>query len=172
MAPVVGITTSLSEAGDSQSVPVAYANAVADAGGTPLLLPMLKDPSSPAFERICGTFDALVIVGGGVIAKGMVGAQPDDLSDTPSLRDRTDAAYIEHAISARKPVLGICYVRAAHRCPRLGAWPPQRVSVCGCRVCSSSTRTWAARSPRTGRWAHPTPLRSPPPGQRLTSVPS
>ena len=130
MAPVVGITTSLSEAGDSQSAPVAYANAVADAGGTPLLLPMLKDPSSPAFERICGTFDALVIVGGGVIAKGMVGAQPDDLSDTPSLRDRTDAAYIEHAIAARKPVLGICYVRAAaHRCPRLGAWPPQRVSV-------------------------------------------
>ena len=45
MAPVVGITTSLSEAGDSQSAPVAYANAVADAGGTPLLLPMLKDPS-------------------------------------------------------------------------------------------------------------------------------
>ena len=129
MAPVVGVTTSLSEAGDSQSAPVAYANAVADAGGTPLLLPMLKDPSSPAFERICGTFDALVIVGGGVIAKGMVGAQPDDLSDTPSLRDRTDAAYIEHAIAARKPVLGICYVRAAHRCPRLGAWPPQRVSV-------------------------------------------
>ena len=43
--PVIGITTSLNSPEDgsasSQSVPIAYANAVADAGGTPVLLPMI-----------------------------------------------------------------------------------------------------------------------------------
>ena len=87
---------------------IAYANAVADAGGTPLLLPMLQRDSG-AYARIMALCDALVIVGGGVISKGMVGAQPDDLSDTPTLRDESDTAYLRLAMSAKKPVLGICY---------------------------------------------------------------
>ena len=111
--PVIGITTSLSTpesgAAPSQSVPIAYARAVADAGGTPLLLPMLQHEHHGECERIVGVCDALVIVGGGVISKGMVGAQPDDLSDTPTLRDESDTAYLSLAMKAQKPVLGICY---------------------------------------------------------------
>jgi gamma-glutamyl-gamma-aminobutyrate hydrolase PuuD len=112
--PVIGITTSLSTpeggAAPSQSVPIAYACAVADAGGTPLLLPMLQtEHHREECERIVGACDAFVIVGGGVISKGMVGAQPDDLSDTPTLRDESDTAYLSLAMKAKKPVLGICY---------------------------------------------------------------
>eukprot|EP01044_Picomonas_judraskeda_P004551 COSAG03_NODE_403_length_8183_cov_30.968209_3_plen_219_part_00 len=107
--PVIGITTSLSApAGQSQSVPIAYASAIADAGGTPLLLPMLQHDNG-ACARIIAICDGLVIVGGGVISKGMVGSQPDDLSDTPTLRDESDTAYLSLAMSAKKPVLGICY---------------------------------------------------------------
>ncbi len=111
--PVIGITTSLSTPDGSaqrQSVPIAYACAVADAGGTPLLLPMLKPHGHrEGCERIMELCDALVIVGGGVISKGMIGSQPDDLSDTPTLRDESDAAYLSLAMNAKKPVLGICY---------------------------------------------------------------
>ena len=112
--PVVGITTSLNMPEDgsaaSQSVPIAYANAVADAGGTPLLLPMLqRGADDDSFAEIAAMCDALVIVGGGVISKGMIGAQPDDLSDTPSLRDVSDTAYLSLAMTRKIPVLGICY---------------------------------------------------------------
>ena len=87
--PVIGITTSLNTpdegSASSQSVPIAYANAVADAGGTPILLPMID--AGPAFARVCAMFDALVIVGGGVISKGMIGAQVYALHDSSPWRN-------------------------------------------------------------------------------------
>ena len=109
--PVIGITTSISEAGDQQTVPLAYAEAVCAAGGTPILLPMLSEAScaGPACVSLFELVDGVVIVGGGVISDNMVGDQPRDLEDTPALRDSTDRAVLQHALRSSKPVLGICY---------------------------------------------------------------
>jgi putative glutamine amidotransferase len=109
--PVIGITTSINDEGDRQGVPVAYAEAVSAGGGTPIFLPMLAEAEAagPTFTALCGLFDGLVIVGGGVISRNMVGGQPDDLEDTPPIRDSTDAAFLRHALAAGKPVLGVCY---------------------------------------------------------------
>eukprot|EP01050_Picozoa_sp_SAG11_P008842 SAG11_NODE_799_length_7127_cov_3.180279_3_plen_203_part_00 len=109
---MIGITTSISDAGDRQGVPTNYAEAVVSGGGTPILLPMLHDAdaaSNPAFSALCELFDGLIIVGGGVISKNMVGGQPNDLEDTPPLRHATDAAFLRHATAVNKPVLGVCY---------------------------------------------------------------
>lgn len=112
MAPaVIGITTSINDEGDRQGVPTNYAEAVVAGGGIPILLPMISEAAvaGAAFTALCSLFDGLIIVGGGVISKNMVGGQPADLDDTPALRDTTDAAFLKHAMTAGKPVLGICY---------------------------------------------------------------
>jgi len=108
--PVIGITSSLTVAEDGsvrQVLDCAYVDAVARAGGSPLILAMTTEPEElrPAAARI----DGLLITGGPGIVQGLIGALPEDLPPVHERRWRADARAFEIAQEQRKPVLGVCY---------------------------------------------------------------
>lgn len=103
--PRIGITTSFNEG--EQRLSHAYVRAVEDAGGLPLIVPMLAtDAATQAFARL---LDGLVVVGGPAITEGLIGTLPQDINETDSVRVHSDRRIVEAFLAARKPMLGICY---------------------------------------------------------------
>ena len=110
-SPVIGITTYgpevLVPGGlSSCSLPRAYSDAVADAGG----LPFLITPTSAPLEQVLGQLDGLVISGGGDIDPAVYdGGQHEAVYMVNSVRDEFELAAAEWALSRDSlPVLGIC----------------------------------------------------------------
>ncbi len=85
-------------------VPMSYPEAVAAAGGVPVLLPPL-----PGIEEALSRLDALVLPGGGDIDPAAYGADPHPLTERvyPG-RDRAERALLAAALAAGIPVLAIC----------------------------------------------------------------
>jgi len=122
-SPVIGITTCAGqydsgplEGVSRQWVSIQYGEAVARAGGIPVLIPMLAESSmnQAMLNELVPKLDGLVITGGGEISRGMVqseerGSRAEDLAPTPTLRTECDEAILNMFLKARKPVLGICY---------------------------------------------------------------
>jgi putative glutamine amidotransferase len=108
--PRVGIPwrTSQEEAEQNRGKLQNYENAVREAGGEPVVLP-LNDP-----QRLRGelpALDAFVLPGSPAdVAPVEYGAADTGLSAPadPS-RELTDRTVLDHAIAERKPVLAICY---------------------------------------------------------------
>jgi len=101
--PRIGITTSYKD--NRQSVDVHYANAVENAGGIPILVPMFQQEATA--KEFASLLDGLIITGGPGITRGLIGDLPDDLAPVDAVRDTSDE-LIYHAMSDR-PILGICY---------------------------------------------------------------
>lgn len=101
--PRIGITTSYSEG--RQKLDQTYIVAIEDAGGLPMIVPMLQTQS--AMEEFTAMLDGLVITGGPGITTGLIGELPDDLEAVDTIRDQADR--LAYAAMASKPVLGICY---------------------------------------------------------------
>jgi len=101
--PRIGITTSYKD--NRQSVDVHYANAVENAGGIPILVPMFQHEDTA--KDFASLLDGLIITGGPGITRGLIGELPDDLPAVDVVRDTSDE-LIYHAMSER-PILGICY---------------------------------------------------------------
>lgn len=104
-SPIIGITTySRSEAGEFY-LPGAYVDAIAAAGGTPLLLP----PNQPHPARLLDAIDGLVFSGGGDIDPALYGGAPHPtVYLVDSERDEFELALAQAALAAQLPVLGIC----------------------------------------------------------------
>jgi gamma-glutamyl-gamma-aminobutyrate hydrolase PuuD len=85
-------------------LPISYPEAVAAAGGVPVLLPPL-----PGIEEAVRRLDALVLSGGGDIDPAAYGAAPHPLTGRvyPG-RDRAERALLAAALAAGVPVLAIC----------------------------------------------------------------
>ncbi len=105
MTTRIGITTSYD--GSKQQLRHTYVRAVEQAGGLPLIVPMLDTEAST--QPLADLLDGLIVTGGPAITNGLVGTLPDDIDPTEPLRLRTDRALIAACRSAGKPVLGICY---------------------------------------------------------------
>lgn len=101
----IGITTSLQE--EEQRLQLAYVRAVEQAGGLPLIVPMLE--TDAATQAFAGLLDGLIITGGPAIIEGLIGEVPADLPLTDPVRARSDVRILKAFLAARKPVLGICY---------------------------------------------------------------
>ncbi len=109
--PVIGITTYgpevLVPGGLSVcSLPQAYSDAVADAGG----LPFLITPTSAPLEQVLGQLDGLVISGGGDIDPALYGGkQHNTVYMVNRVRDAFELAAAEWALARESlPLLGIC----------------------------------------------------------------
>jgi putative glutamine amidotransferase len=103
--PKIGITTSLNE--NEQRLDLAYVHAVERAGGLPLIVPVFEAADNAlAFAQL---LDGLIITGGPAIESNLIGALPEDINSTDARRMRNDKWVLEAFLSARKPVLGICY---------------------------------------------------------------
>ena len=104
--PLIGITSSLNANGD-QVLEHQYVDAVVQAGGAPLVLPMTTDraPLQAVLERI----DGLLITGGPGIERGLIGTLPRDLPPVAAKRDQADRWSFAAAQERQLPILGICY---------------------------------------------------------------
>jgi putative glutamine amidotransferase len=107
--PVIGITVGQIQNKNRfyNRVPSAYAEAIVQAGGLPLLIP-LEIPLEgipDLFKRL----DGLLLSGGGDIDIHAFGGKPHpSIFDVSEIRDHLEFALLKHALQAHKPVLGIC----------------------------------------------------------------
>lgn len=88
-------------------LPGTYADSVARAGGTPVLIPPLLDEDSA--KSVAERVDAIIISGGSDIDPSQYGQHPHrETSEWRPGRDSSELLLLEAASRASVPVLGIC----------------------------------------------------------------
>ncbi len=105
MLPRIGISTSL-EAG-RQTIGLAYILAVEQAGGFPVIIPMVEQEAT--MKAVVDGLDGLIMSGGPAITDGMLGPLPDDISETEPIRLASDRSLLRQFLHSERPILGICY---------------------------------------------------------------
>jgi putative glutamine amidotransferase len=110
--PLIGCVTYRKTAAQANPVPLfalmpSYVEAVAVAGGAPLLIPLGLD--EPILLAILEQLDGLILTGGGDIAPEIYGSERDDMVyDIDHDRDRVELFLAREAVAQNKPVLAIC----------------------------------------------------------------
>lgn len=105
MKPTIGISANYKDG--TSRIADAYVQAVALAGGIPLLIPVLDDEA--ALATIINQIDGLVLSGGADIDPKYFGEEtlPQCGTIVPE-RDQYDLRLITHALRLQTPILGIC----------------------------------------------------------------
>jgi anthranilate synthase component 2/putative glutamine amidotransferase len=110
MRPLIGITTYREQARwgfwDVPAVllPAAYADAVSEAGGDPVLL-----PTAAVTPDVVPRLDALIVAGGADIDPARYGSEPGPHTvNTRPDRDASEVALLQAALDRDLPVLAIC----------------------------------------------------------------
>lgn len=110
--PLIGLTTYRKVAAQATPIPLyalmpTYVDAVAAAGGVPVLIPLGLDEAS--LEALLDGLDGLLLTGGGDIAGAFYGSDRDDLIlDVDTDRDRVELFLARTAFAQHKPLLAIC----------------------------------------------------------------
>ncbi|MDR0833685.1 MAG: membrane dipeptidase [Candidatus Symbiothrix sp.] len=85
----------------------AYINAVVQAGGTPVLIPLTEDEN--VLNEILASLDGLVMTGGGDVFAPLFGEELHPaVTEYDLARDHYDIQLVQQAIALQMPVLGIC----------------------------------------------------------------
>jgi putative glutamine amidotransferase len=115
--PLIGVTTYRQVSSwwawerDAALVPAAYVDHVAEAGGSPLLIPPCQGGRGPedGVVEVVAALDGLVLIGGGDVDAARYGQSPDPRSAGISeLRDASELALLAEALRTDLPVLAIC----------------------------------------------------------------
>ncbi|POR05391.1 hypothetical protein AU468_01570 [Alkalispirochaeta sphaeroplastigenens] len=103
MRPVIGITNT-NRAGFIDG----YAQAVADAGGSPLIIPVVRELKP--LRSVLATMHGLILSGGADITPSSYNEPPrPGLEETIPGRDKHELALLDYVLGASSiPVLGIC----------------------------------------------------------------
>lgn len=110
--PIIGLTTYRKMVGQTHPTPYmavmpTYIEAVAAAGGIPLLIPMGLDED--ALRVLLAQVDGLVLTGGGDIAGEHYQSEHEDfIFDVDTDRDRVELFLAREAMAQNKPLLAIC----------------------------------------------------------------
>jgi putative glutamine amidotransferase len=111
--PVIGITCGEIHNKIETWSPVAFGqsrtfvNAVLQAGGLPLLLPLTDDDD--LLEQLSMLLDGLLLSGGNDLDPKLYGQKPlTTTNDFSALRDETETKLLRYTLNTNKPVLGIC----------------------------------------------------------------
>jgi len=103
--PLIGITSTVND--HSVVVPLAYAQAVREAGGLPVILPAIDDDALRA--EYVRRLDGLVLTGGGDVPPSAYGQQPHKtVKVMPAARWDSESKLVDAWLETGKPVLGIC----------------------------------------------------------------
>lgn len=109
---IIGLSTNRDVKNGSDCMPKDYVLSVIRAGALPLILPMIPEDSplyDDLLDKIIATVDGLVFTGGPDVDPVLYNeAQLPACHSPVSERDKIDIALIRKALSARKPLLGIC----------------------------------------------------------------
>lgn len=114
-APIVGITVHVAEVEAKQGnmewrfqLGARYSQAVAEAGGVPLLVPT-HPAAAGRLEGVLGAIDALLLSGGGSLPGQYFLDHPDpSLRETNPVRYDLEVGLVRAAWAAGMPLLGIC----------------------------------------------------------------
>lgn len=105
--PVIAITTNFTKTELSRNPESAYAIAVAQAGGEPLLLS--RDIPVNQHDSLRESINGLILSGGGDVAISYFGGEPSPAIGDPSpQRDSLELALVKLAMQTDLPVFGIC----------------------------------------------------------------
>ncbi|HPY89163.1 MAG TPA: gamma-glutamyl-gamma-aminobutyrate hydrolase family protein [Lentisphaeria bacterium] len=104
--PLIGLTCSLVE--DRCQLPTAYTDAIAAAGGLPVVIPPLTDLAEVTACR--HRFDGFIIIGGNDIAASRYGLDHHpEMTTLPPRRENWEFALVSELLGhSRQPLLGIC----------------------------------------------------------------
>ena len=109
MPPIIAITAKTEELRNrpQTTIPVAYAKAIEDAGGIPVILPIINQKTN--LTSIAQYADGFLFSGGDDIHPKYYGEKPLlDLERSPDERTDFEMALLIEVMCLRKPVLGIC----------------------------------------------------------------
>lgn len=105
MKPIIGVTAHV-ELDYKHTLNHDYIQAVINAGGIPVLLPIGIDQD---VEQLLTKLDGIVVTGGGDIDPTLFGEEPHPkLGMISPGRDSFELALINQALAADKPILAIC----------------------------------------------------------------
>lgn len=104
-APLVGV--SCSRYHSTNLLPETYTNAIAAAGGVPVILATVDNPD--AARSVMEKLDGLLLSGGEDVNPAWYGEEVlNSTVEFDSVRDRSDSLLLAAALQAGKPVLAIC----------------------------------------------------------------
>lgn len=107
--PIIGINTALEPdcEGGMTSIRPAYWEAIAQAGGIPLLMPQLEEPA--LIKAFLDQVDGFLMIGGDDLSSHKIGALalPTAVVLDPR-RERSDFLLLEQLLERRIPTLSIC----------------------------------------------------------------
>ncbi|HTO99861.1 MAG TPA: gamma-glutamyl-gamma-aminobutyrate hydrolase family protein [Anaerolineales bacterium] len=110
MPPIIGITASQvtnSYGQDAVELKQAYVDAIAQAGGVPVVIP--SSLADDGWETIYARLDGILFSGGGDIAADHFGGEPHPrIDDVDPSRDSVELSLLHEAAAGGKPFLGIC----------------------------------------------------------------
>ncbi len=114
--PLIGITANTlvegvketGRRGDIENaVPQAYIDAVEEAGGVPILIPLVSQKTT--VQKILAVLDGLLLTGGGDIDPGLFGQEPHPALKVVDVgKDRLENLLLAEALKKDYPILGIC----------------------------------------------------------------
>jgi len=110
MQPIIGITTNHSKNEYNQTTILlnqAYASAIMQAGGVPVLIPSLI--ANEGWDALYARLDGVLFTGGGDISLDHFKGDPHPrIDDVDPERDTVELNMLHAAVSDGKPFLGIC----------------------------------------------------------------
>ncbi|MET0786679.1 MAG: gamma-glutamyl-gamma-aminobutyrate hydrolase family protein, partial [Paenisporosarcina sp.] len=105
MKPIVGITAEVLD-DHSYFMPHVYANAVTQAGGIPVLIPLIPEEN---IDALCEQIDALFLTGGEDIDPSYYGQDPHvHLGKIAPRLDAMEHALVKKMLELDKPYIGVC----------------------------------------------------------------
>ena len=105
MKPVIGITTDLDKK-NNHMLKNAYVNAIIQAGGLPIILPVGIEEDVGQFAEL---IDGLLLTGGGDIDPTLFGEEPHPLlGEVEPQRDTVELDLFKEVLALNKPILGVC----------------------------------------------------------------
>ncbi len=112
--PLIGISTCMdvgkiiNPERTYQYLEISYADAIAEAGAIPMIIPYLRDTA--LYDDILDGLSGLLISGGEDLRSNVPGETPEvPLALTPDCRLEQDHALLDGALARGLPLLGICY---------------------------------------------------------------
>ncbi len=107
--PCIGMPAQMDPGGDRQYLSRQYTDAVAAAGGVPLILPLL--PMADSFRTMAENLDGILLTGSNSdVDPALYNAERiEACGPAQPLRDQMDFLLLEIAFKRRIPILAICY---------------------------------------------------------------
>lgn len=105
--PLIGLTCRWDEEQKRYYLPSEYAEAVSEAGGVPVLIPLIPGTAADLASRV----DGIILTGSAsdIDPELYYQKRHPEVKAIHTQRDETDFTVLEQAFAEKKPVLGICF---------------------------------------------------------------